>query len=106
MRDQDKPFVAYRHAPGSLRLAPRNASGWRIMLLWSAMVVPIIGGFLAVLVSIEPRTTAFYVTLAAFVTAMAAWGVGGIVYMRTRAEIVDIDELLRPKREIERERQR
>lgn len=70
-----------------------------------ALLAVLTGGF-AWLVSEHPEGTAVHIALAVYVGAMVAWGAGGTMWMKARAEGVDIDELLKLKREAERQRGR
>ncbi len=103
MRDEDKPFILIRHRWGGFNIEPRNARGWRLMLTWIALPLPLLGGF-ALLVQKQPEGPVFVAALSGFIIAMAAWAIGGIIWMRARAEVVDVQELLRLKREQERKR--
>lgn len=105
MRDEDKPFVMYRGGPGNFRIVPRGWAGWRITLIWMATVVPIIGFFMAFAMT-DPKPPMTYIGPALFMMAMAAWGIGGTVWMRARAEVVDLQELLELKRQRDREKGR
>jgi hypothetical protein len=105
MREQHKPFIMYREGRGSFKIVPRGAAGWRAMILWFLVVVPITGLFILFALG-EPSGTRLYVGLAAFTLAMAAWGIGGMIWMRRRAEVVDLQELLELKRERDRESRR
>lgn len=103
MRDEDKPFILTRYGRWSFKIAPRNAKGWRQTLIWMALLAPITCGFVW-FVSNNPEGTAFHIGLALYVAAMTAWSAGGIMWMKPRAEVVDIEELLKLKREIDAKR--
>ena len=103
MRDGDKPFILTRYGRWSFKIAPRNGEGWRQTLIWVAMLVPITGGF-AWFVSDKPEGTAFHIALALYLAAMVAWSAGGTMWMKARADVVDIDELLKLKREADAKR--
>jgi hypothetical protein len=105
MRDEDKPLILYRSGPWSFKIAPRNGKGWRQSLVWMALLAPITGGFVW-FAAAEPDGTAFIVGLALYLVAMAAWTIGGLWWMRARAEVVDLQELLKLKREQDRKRRR
>lgn len=105
MRDEDKPFILTRYGRWSFKIAPRNGEGWRQTLIWMALLAPITGGFVW-FVSHNPEGTAFHIALALYVAAMAAWSAGGTMWMKARADVVDIDELLKLKREAERKGRR
>ncbi|HSF12982.1 MAG TPA: hypothetical protein VLA50_08415 [Erythrobacter sp.] len=103
MRDEDKPFILTKYSWGGFNIEPRNARGWRLMLTWLALPLPLIGGF-ALFTEKQPDSPAFAAVLAVFVLAMAIWAIGGIIWMRARSEVVDVEQLLRLKREQERKR--
>jgi hypothetical protein len=103
MREQDKPFILYRSGPWNFKIAPRNSEGWRQTVIWMALLAPITGGFVW-FAEAEPKGAAFYLGLALYLVAMVAWGTGGMVWMRARAEVVDLQELLKLKREQDRKR--
>jgi hypothetical protein len=101
MRDSDKPFVLIRAGRGGFTIEPRGARGWRLMLTWIAVSL-LIGGAFALFASTDPEGSTFVVGLTLFVLALGGWTIGGIIWMRARAEVVDVHELLRLKREQER----
>lgn len=100
MREQDKPFILYRGL-GTFRIVPRNAQGWRLTIGWIATLIPVVGLFIAFL-SREPQGAAFFAGLAVYLLAMACRSIGGAIWMKSRAEVVDLEELLRIKRERDR----
>jgi hypothetical protein len=101
MRDEDKPFILTRYRWGGFNIEPRNARGWRLMLTWIALPLPLIGGF-TLFAEQQPDSPAFAAVLVAFILAMAAWAIAMILWMRARSEVVDVEELLKLKREAER----
>jgi hypothetical protein len=103
MREQDKPFILTRYGWGGFNIEPRNARGWRLMLTWLALPLPLIGGF-ALFAEKQPESPAFAAVLAGFIIAMSVWAIGGIIWMRARSETVDVEELLKLKREADRKR--
>ena len=103
MRDEDKPFIMYRRGRFGFSIAPRNGEGQRQTLIWMTLLVPIVG-LLFWFLSKDPGDTAFGIGLAAYIAAMLAWGIGGALWMRARAEVVDLEELLKLKREQDRKR--
>lgn len=103
MRDNDKPFILTRYGRWTFKIAPRDTRGWRQTLVWMALLAPITGGFFW-FISREPEGATFHIGLALYVLAMVAWGAGGTMWMKARAEVVDIDELLKLRREIDAKR--
>lgn len=106
MRDEDKPFVLYRYGRGGFRIAPRNARGWRITILWALLLVPIMGLFAWFTSGNSPSPVNVMVGTGAFLAAMLVWTIAGIRWMKARAEVVDLEELLKLKREADRNRRR
>jgi hypothetical protein len=105
MNDADKPFIAYRDGALSYRIVPRHAAGWRQTIIWMLLMVPVVGAFIA-FANTEPKGAALYISLGLFTVAMAVWGIRGILWMRARAETVDIQELLAIKRERDAQKRR
>jgi len=103
MRDENKPFILTKYSWGGFNIEPRNARGWRLMLTWLALPLPLIGGF-AVFAEQRPDDPMFAAVLVGFIVAMALWAIGGIIWMRARAEVVDVEQLLKLKRDQERKR--
>lgn len=101
MREQEKPLIIYRSGWINYRIVPRNAQGWRYLLAWWAMTFPIVG-LLIGFASRYPEGPVFYAGLVVFLIAMGVWAVGGISWLRARAEVLDVEELLKLKREQER----
>jgi hypothetical protein len=105
MRDKDKPFILTRYGRVGFNIEPRGARGWRLMLTWLALPLPLIGG-IAMFAHRWPASPAYGTALAVFSLAMAVWAIGGVMWMRARAEVVDVEELLKLKREAERKTRR
>jgi hypothetical protein len=103
MREEDKPFVMYRRGYGSFSIAPRNGKGVRQTIIWLALLAPIMGGFIWFMTG-QPQGTSAHIGVALFVAAIAGWGIGGLLWMRARAEVVDLNELLKLKKERDRQR--
>ncbi len=100
MRDQDKPFVLHRRGPWNFTIIPRRISGWAQFCVWMALLVPLLLWFEGYNAA-HRKDSGLYTGLAVFIAGMTAWTVGGIWWMKARAEIVDVAEILRQKREIE-----
>lgn len=103
MRDEDKPFILTRYGRWSFKIAPRNGKGWRQTLVWMVLLAPITGGF-AWFASGQPEGSTLHFGLALYLIAMVAWGTGGMMWMKARAEVVDLQELLKLKRELDRKK--
>lgn len=105
MRDADKPFVLYRRGPMNFTIVPRGVKGWVQLVIWMALLVPPLL-WLNDYAAAYGEERALYPGLAAFMGMVLVWSLGGIAWMRPRAEVVDVDELLKLKREAERRRDR
>jgi len=105
MRDQDKPFVLYRKGPMNFTIVPRGARGWAQFGVWMALLVPPCLWFTDYAAS-HGEGPALYAGLAGFLGMTLVWTVGGIAWMKARAEVVDVNELLKLKREQERKHRR
>ena len=105
MSDADKPFIAYRRGRWSTKVVPRNAAGWRAILMWLLALAPIVGLFIWY-VGKHPGGQAFWVAQALYLLAMIGWGVALYRWTIARAEIVDLDERMAIKRDRDRNRRR
>jgi hypothetical protein len=99
MRDEDKPFI-WLKSSGGFRISPRNAEGWKWMMVWTLALVPICGLFGWIL-SFEPRPALVALCVGLFVLTMIGWSVAMIRWMMARSEVIDINELLKLKRELD-----
>lgn len=104
MRDDDKPFVMYRRGPWNFTIAPRGAKGWMQFGLWMALLAPPTIGFVLYAEAREGRS-AFYVAFALYMLFTLVWTLAGIWWMKACAEVVDVEAMLRQKREAERRTQ-
>lgn len=103
MRDEDKPFVLYRKGPMNFTIVPRGLKGWLQFSAWMALLVPVLIVF-TIHAEATEGTPAFFVGLALFVGATLVWSLAMVLWMRARAEVVDVNALLKLKREEERKR--
>lgn len=101
MRDQDKPFVLYRQSRFNFTIIPRGVQGWTQFAVWMALLVPPTLAFVAYAEAHE-NDPGFVIAVALFMLATLVWTLGGIWWMKARAEVVDVEELLRLKHEAER----
>ena len=104
MRDENRPFILYRSGPWSFKIVPRNGEGWRQTIIWMALMVPITGLFVW-FATANPDGPIFYAGLAIYLIATTAWAIGGTLWMRARAEVVDLEELLKLKRKADSTRE-
>lgn len=105
MRKPEKPFIAYRSGPWSLKIVPRTAAGWRALIVWMLALAPITGLFLWFAES-EPEGVRLWVGLAAYLAAMMIWGFGMMRWMLARSETVNLEDLLAFKREQDKAKRR
>lgn len=103
MRNEDKPFVLYRKGPMNFTIVPRGAKGWVQFGVWMALLVPIMIVFTIHAKAYE-GTPAFFFGLALFLGTTLVWSLAMIWWMKARAEVVDLAEMLKLKREQERKR--
>lgn len=98
MRDEDKPFICYQKGKWSFQIAPRNAAGWRAIAFWMLALVPIVGLFVwAISLELSRTLTGLFISL--YIVAMLLWSIAMIRWTKARSEIVDMQELLKIKRE-------
>ena len=105
MREAEKPFILFRRNRFIYNITPRNASGWMQIGVWMALFVPMIAGF-AAYDSARMADDAFGPVDAVFLLGVLVWAAGGIMWMRARAEVIDVDQLIKQKREAEHKSQR
>lgn len=101
MRDQDKPFVLYRRGPFNFTIMPRGLKGWGQFAVWIALLVPLVLWF-DNYAAAHSDGRELYAGLAAFFGGMVVWTLGGIWWMRARAEEVDVNAMLELKRKQDR----
>lgn len=105
MREQDKPFVMYRRGPWNFTIMPRGKAGWTQFGAWMAVfAVPTIA-FAIYAERVEGRPE-FWVALALYLAATLVWSLVSIRWMMARAEVIDVEKLLRQQRETERRSRR
>ena len=105
MREQDKPFVMYRRGPWNFTIMPRGKVGWTQFGAWMAVfAVPTIT-FAIYAERVEGRPE-FWAALALYLAATLVWSLVSIRWMMARAEVIDVEKLLRQQRETERRARR
>jgi hypothetical protein len=109
MREEDKPFIFYKSGSG-IKISPRNAAGWRAFAVWMVAFFGATGAFVwATAVAKNAGWSDSEILLflnLPFLAATALWVFAMIRYMKARSEIVDVDSLLRSKREQEAKKKR
>ncbi len=105
MAEKDKPFIAYRSGRWGLSIVPRNAAGWRALVVWMLPLVPITALFVW-FESTHPEREIFWAGLAAYLVVMIIWSLGLIRWTLSRSETVDMDDFLAFKRDQEKDKRR
>jgi TRAP-type C4-dicarboxylate transport system permease large subunit len=103
MREDDKPFVLYRKGPMNFTIVPRGVTGWAQFAAWMALLAPPTITF-AIYAEAHKSSPELWIGLALYLAVTLIWTLAGIAWMKARAEVVDIQKLLRLKREMDRKR--
>jgi hypothetical protein len=105
MRDEDKPFICYK-SKWSMKIMPRNAAGWRYTLYWTLPFFVMVAGTIWVSAALEANgmdeQKIVAMILASFVVLSTIWTIALIRWTKNRSEIIDMDELVALKRELDR----
>lgn len=99
----EKPFILVRRGRFIFNITPRNASGWIQMGVWMALFAAMTAGF-SRFDEARPAGSTFGAADAAFLVCVLVWAIGGVWWMRARSEVVDLEQMLKLKREAERKR--
>lgn len=100
MRDKDKPFVMVRRSRWSFTIMPRGRKGWAQFSAWMAVfAVPTIA-FAVYGEHLEGRPE-FWVALALYLAAVLVWSLASMRWVMARAEVIDVEKLLRDQRKAE-----
>lgn len=98
MRDEDKPFIYYRQGRWGMKIVPRNAAGWKAVIVWVFVLMAISVPF-AWAMDNQPTGILSLVSLLLYTAAISIWALALVRWTKPRSEIVDLDELLKIKRE-------
>ena len=99
------PRFRYYKAGFSRQISPVNLAGWIALGIWLAVLILLIFGITGSLRNFaDPLYRASGAVACAICSLM--WLIGGIVWMRSRSEIVDADELYEEKQKRSNERKR
>ncbi len=91
MREDDLPFIAYRRGRFGVNIVPRNAEGWRAIVLWSLPYLALLAGYLALVTRPSgQRHLAVFVTL--FVFLSLVWAAALARWCYARAQIIHIKD--------------
>lgn len=105
MAESELPFIGYRSGLG-IKFVPRNRAGWIALGWWTAAMLIMTGLFVALIARVGDGPAAMWLT-GGYLVLTALWGWTMYVWIKRRSEIVDVEELLRLKREAEtRDRRR
>ncbi|MFO1255523.1 MAG: hypothetical protein U1E37_07615 [Sphingomonadaceae bacterium] len=104
MAESDKPFICYKSG-WSMKIVPRNKAGWIALAWWMLSLVPLTGGFIWLLAD-EPTAGKAAAYTAAYTLVMLGWAIGMIVWTKNRSEVVDMEELLKLRRELDARKNR
>lgn len=109
MSSKDRPFVLYVGGMLGWHLVPRGIKGWTQFLIWLALLVPLVM-WLADHLAAQHGKGEYMAGLLLFAFGVLAWLIGGLWWMLSRAEIVEMVEVRRQKQyarwEQEREERR
>jgi hypothetical protein len=97
MNDSKKPFVCYKGRM-SLKIAPRNAAGWRATGWWMVAFIVLTGLFVWVM-KLAASSSQVGIAVTAYILAATVWAVAMTLWMKARSEVIDLEELLALKRE-------
>lgn len=105
MRDEDKPFICYK-SKWSMKIVPRNAEGWRYMLYWMLPFFAMITINIWVSAALDANGVddqkIVAVVVPVFLILTTIWTIALIRWTKNRSEIIDMDELVALKREVDR----
>ena len=99
MAEQDKPFVCYKSG-WNLKITPRNAAGWRALLVWMLALVLLTAPFVW-LMARQPSEAQVAAYVAGYVLLTVGWSLAMLRWMYLNSEVIDINELLKLKRELD-----
>lgn len=99
MTEQDKPFVCYKSG-WNLKIMPRNAAGWGTLALWLLLLAGPTGLFIW-LMSRQPSDAQIAAYVTGYVLLTLGWSLAMLRWMYLRSEVIDMNELLKLKRELD-----
>ena len=101
MRDADKPFVMVRRGPWNFTIMPRGKSGWTQFAVWMAIFAVPTVVFAIFAERLEGRPE-FWAALGLYLVSVLVWSIASMRWMKARAEVIDVEKLLRQQRGAER----
>lgn len=109
MGDRDRPFVLYVGGMLGWHVVPRGIKGWTQFVIWLALLTPLVM-WLGEHLAAQHKSGDYMAGLMLFVFGVMAWLIGGLWWMLSRAEVIQMVEVRRTKQyerwERERERRR
>lgn len=99
MAEQDKPFICYKSG-WNLKIMPRNAAGWGALLMW-LVVLAIPTALFALLMTRQHSDAQIAAYVTGYVLLTVGWSLAMLRWMYLRSEVVDMNELLKLKRELD-----
>jgi hypothetical protein len=104
MTDQDKPFICYKSA-WNLKIMPRNAAGWRASFLW-LLVLALPTAMFVWLMARQPSDGQIAAYVMGYVLLTVGWSLAMLRWMYLNSEVIDVNELLKLKRELDARKKR
>lgn len=104
MADDDKMFTCVKSGI-NVKINPRNAAGWRALGLWMAGFFAMLGLFLVSISRAHSGSVIGALTVL-FLFGTAIWAIAMIRWMMARSEMIDVQELLKVKREVDAKKRR
>jgi hypothetical protein len=105
MRSKDRPFVLYVGGMLGWHLVPRGMRGWTQLVIWLALLAPLVMWLSTHLAAGQSQGDNIAAVML-FAFGVAAWLVGGLWWMLSHAEIVEMVEVRRKKQYARWERER
>jgi hypothetical protein len=106
MREEDKPFVCYK-SKWSMKIVPRNAEDWRYLFYWMLPFFGMIALNIWASAALEANgmddQKIVLVVVPIFLILTTIWTVALIRRTKNRSEIIDMDELVALKRDLDRQ---
>lgn len=99
MTEQDKPFVCYKNG-WNLKILPRGLAGWRALLLW-LLVLAVLSTPFVWLMARQPSNAQLTAYVMGYVLLTVGWSLAMLRWAYLNSEVIDMNELLKLKRELE-----
>lgn len=93
-RTDEKPFIMFRRGRFLFNITPRNAAGWRQFAAWMVLLAAMTGAFMVYVEGKGDQSETWWAT-GIYLVTIGVWSAAMIRWMRARAEVVDIEALLR-----------